>query len=370
MNEEETRIVTSTRGPDLALDGRVHCLEVIAGLEVGRRHVVGAQGATIGRTPPSTIVLADSEVSRAHCRIHLEGEQMVVVDPGSTNGTFVDGVRLTGAAVLPLGSILQVGRQILKHEWKTRAELLHADEADRDLEKASAYVQAMFPPPAAEGPIRADWVFQPSAKLGGDAFGYGQLSETQFVGYLIDVSGHGAGAALHSVSVMNILRQRALPNVDMTKPGEVLTALNAMFQMDSHAGMYFTIWYGVYDTVTRRLDFASGGHHPAFVVPADRAEAIPMRTRNPMIGAVPGRVYAADSATVPPGASIYLFSDGVFEIVTIDGVQWGLQDFLPLILEAPVEGVSECQRLFRAVTRASRPGGFDDDFSLVVMTFD
>lgn len=370
MDQEETRIVTGARTPDLALDGRVHCLESIAGLEVGRRHVVGPQGATIGRTPPSSIVLTDSEVSRSHCRILLEGEQMVVVDQGSTNGTFIDGARLTGPTVLPLGSILQVGHQILKHEWKTRSEILHADEADRDLEQASAYVQAMFPPPARQGPIRTDWVFQPSAKLGGDAFGYGALSDTQFVGYLIDVSGHGAGAALHSVTVMNILRQRALPNVDMTKPGEVLAALNAMFQMETHAGMYFTMWYGVYDTSTRRLDFASGGHHPAFLVPEDRSEAVAMRTRNPMIGAMPGRAYAADQITVPPGASIYLFSDGVFEIVTIDGLQWRLQDFLPLILEPPVEGVSECQRLFRAVTRASRPGGLDDDFSLVVMTFD
>jgi sigma-B regulation protein RsbU (phosphoserine phosphatase) len=95
-----------------------------------------------------------------------------------------------------------------------------------------------------------------------------------------------------------------------------------------------------------------------------------MRTKNGLIGAIPGKTYKADSITVPPGASIYLFSDGVFEIVTIDGLQWGLQDFLPLLRKPPIEGLTECQRLYREVAKTARPGGLDDDFSLLVMTFD
>jgi serine phosphatase RsbU (regulator of sigma subunit) len=327
-------------------------------------------GANIGRTPPAEIILADSEVSRAHCRLVLQGENLVVTDLNSTNGAFVDGFRVVGSAVLPVGGILQVGRQRLKHEWRTRREILQSEELDRDLEKANSYVQALLPPPLREGAIRADWFYQPSAKLGGDAFGYGALSDTRFVAYLIDVSGHGAGAAMHSVAVMNLLRQRALPNTNMSKPAQVLAALNAMFQMESHADMYFTMWYGVYDRISRRLDFASAGHHPGYLTPAGRGEAIAMRTRNGLIGANPETTYKADSVIVPAGASIYLFSDGVFEIVTIDGVQWRLQDFLPLILKPPVEGLTECQRLFGEVQSVARPGGLDDDFSLVVLTFD
>ncbi|MDR3511249.1 MAG: SpoIIE family protein phosphatase, partial [Caulobacteraceae bacterium] len=218
--------------------------------------------------------------------------------------------------------------------------------------------------------IRADWRYEPCAKLGGDAFGYGWLSDHQFIGYLIDVSGHGAGAALHSVAVMNLLRQRALPNTDMAQPSEVLATLNAMFQMEHHAEMYFTMWYGVFDTTTRRLDFACAGHHAAYLTSPGSEEAIPLRTRNGMIGGMPNTTYKSDSTTVPPGASVYLFSDGVFEIVTIDGVQWSLQDFLPLIVKPRADGLTECQRLFRDVTSVARPGGLDDDFSLVVFEFE
>jgi serine phosphatase RsbU (regulator of sigma subunit) len=323
----------------------------------------------IGRAPPSEIILADSEISRGHCRVALQGDDLVVTDLNSTNGTFVDGSRVLEPTHVPVGAVVQLGRQILKHEWRTRREILQSEEFDRDLDKANSYIQALLPPPLTEGAIVADWRYEPCAKLGGDAFGYGWLSDHQFAAYLIDVSGHGAGAALHSVAVMNLLRQRALPNVDMSRPSEVLSTLNAMFQMEHHAEMYFTMWYGVYDTRSRQLDFACAGHHPAYLVSAERDEATPLRARNGMIGAVPQMAYRSESATVPPGASVYLFSDGAFEIVTADGREWSLQDFLPLIVQRPVAGLSECERLFREVTGAARPGGFDDDFSLVVLTF-
>lgn len=351
------------------LDDRVHCLEGVEGLAVGRRHPVGSAGLTIGRTPPADLVLGDSEVSRNHCRITLQGEDLLVTDLNSTNGTRVNGVRIAQPTVLPVGGVLQAGRQTFKHEWLTGAQLQKSAELDRDLQIACSYVLALLPPPLRDGPIRADWVYRPCTQLGGDAFGYGQLSPTQFNGYLIDVSGHGAGAAMHSVAVMNLLRQRALPDTDMTRPAEVLRTLNQMFQMTDHADMYFTMWYGVYDTVTRRLDYASAGHHAAYVRSGGE-DLVPLKTRNGLIGAVPGKSYEAASTVLPPGASLYVFSDGVFEIVTKSGQQWGLADFLPLISAPPQPGLSESERLLRAVQDASRPGEFDDDFSLVVMTFD
>jgi hypothetical protein len=367
--DEQTRIMTVAGRLSLTSDERVHFLELVHGLD-GRRYVVDAVGATLGRRAPADIVLADSEISRAHCRLAVRDGELWVRDLGSTNGTFVNGERLGGAVVLPVGGILQVGAQLLKHECRSRREYVESDALDRDLSTASAYVDALLPPKILEGPIRADWWFKPSTKLGGDAFGYAPLPDGRFAAYLMDVSGHGAAAAMHSVAVMNVLRQRALPDTDMAQPAAVLRALNEMFQMERHAEMYFTLWYGVFDPESRRLDYACAGHHAAYMAPADRSGIIPLRTRNPMIGAVSGRSFLSDSVEVPAGASLYVFSDGVFEIVTKDDQQWGLQDFLPLLLQPSAKGVSEGERLFDEVVRVARPGGLDDDFSLVVLTFD
>jgi hypothetical protein len=370
VDDEFTQIVTLARDAELATDDRLHCLEYTDGIEIGRRFVIGPVGVRIGRTPPSDVIMTDSQVSRSHCTVIPRDGKLVVTDLKSTNGTFVDGVRLTEPTVLPVGSILQVGGRLFKHEWRTRSEIAQSEELERELRRAASYVQALLPTPVHEGPIRADWLYHPSARLGGDAFGYGALGEDHHVCYLIDVAGHGTGAAMHGVAVMNQLRQLALPNTDMTDPAQVLATLNSLFQMDGHDGLYFTMWYGVYSTRTRRLDYASAGHHPAYLIPTDRSEMVPLRTRNGIIGAMPEMRYRADTAEVPPGAALYLFSDGVFEIVTRDGEEWGLQDFLPSLAKQPVDGLTESQRLFREVREKSRPGGLDDDFSLVVMTYD
>ncbi len=368
--EEQTRIGSMGRDALSLPEQRVHYLQVAEGLEIGKRFVIDAAGVVIGRAPPAAIVLLDSEVSRSHCRVELKGDQMVVTDLNSTNGVYVDGVRISQPTILPIGGVLQVGRQSLKHDSRSSTDLAQRQELDRDLERANAYVQALLPAPVRDGPVRVDWVYLPSAKLGGDAFGYGELQPGVFVGYLVDVSGHGAGAAMHAASLLNVLRRRALPETDMREPAQVLKALNAMFPMDSCAGMYFTIWYGVYDTHTRRLAYASGGHHAAFLVPADRASASELRTRNALIGAMPEANYVSAETTAPPGSVLYVFSDGVFEITTKAGQQWRLEDFTPAILAMPQPGLPEPQRLFQAVQATAQPGGFDDDFSMVVFTFE
>jgi serine phosphatase RsbU (regulator of sigma subunit) len=367
---EETQIVTSAGELDLISGDRLHCLELALGNEIESRFVVGPLGVKIGRTAPADIVIADSDVSRSHCMVVLKDDQLYVSDPGSTNGTYVDGTRISEVTILPVGSVLQVGKRILKHEWRTRSEIAHSAEIDRELERAASYVKALLPPKRSEGPILVDWIYQPSAKLGGDAFGYGVLADHLYVGYLIDVAGHGAGAAMHAVAIMNQLRQRSLPNTDMTQPELVLSTLNELFQMDDHAGLYFTIWYGVYDARSRVLTYASGGHHPAYLVPPDKNSATALQTRNVMLGAMPAMSFKQASVDVPPGASVYIFSDGVYEIIDKGGKQWGIDDFVALILDTSDDGQSESQRLYETVNRQAQPSTLDDDFSLVVMTFE
>jgi len=194
--------------------------------------------------------------------------------------------------------------------------------------------------------VLAEWRFVPSTQLGGDAFGYYWLNPDTFVFYLLDVSGHGVGSAMHSVTVLNVLRQRALPHVDFEDPATVLSSLNGRFQMDSHHGMFFTMWYGVYRPSERTLTYASAGHHEAYLVLPEKSSARPLGMPALMIGAMPDSVYLAEQTTVPAGSHLYLFSDGVFEIVTASGDRWTKGDFEPLLLEPAVPGKSESDRLW------------------------
>jgi len=370
VEPERTQFIPLSAILSSAADDRRHCLELVGGGGIGRRYPVGPAEIVCGRTAPVDIVVDEAGVSRRHCAIMLVGPDLVVTDLGSTNGTYIDGVRIDRATLLRVGGIVRIGSYSFKHELLTPAQLRKSVELERELAAAYGYVEALLPPALETGSITANWVYQPSTRLGGDVFGYGYLADTLFSCYLVDVSGHGAGAAMHGVAVMNALRQRALPGTEMANPAKVLETLNAIFQMDRHADMFFTAWYGVFDTATRTMTYASAGHHPAFAVAPDRSATFAMRTRNALIGAMPGKTYRADAVVLPPGASVYLFSDGVFEIVTAEGREWGLADFLPLLTAPPEAGVTESARLYRTVCAASRSTVLDDDFSLVVLTFD
>ncbi|MCF6278540.1 MAG: FHA domain-containing protein, partial [Anaerolineales bacterium] len=68
---------------------------------------------TIGRDPSNSISINDSEVSRNHARMNLQGGKFVLEDLGSTNGTMVNGKRITGPHVLKPGEMISFGEQIV-----------------------------------------------------------------------------------------------------------------------------------------------------------------------------------------------------------------------------------------------------------------
>ncbi len=69
--------------------------------------------AVIGRTLPDDTRLPDERISREHVEIGFDGKTWTVRDLGSTNGTFVGGVRVSGAAVTASSRVVRIGNTIL-----------------------------------------------------------------------------------------------------------------------------------------------------------------------------------------------------------------------------------------------------------------
>jgi len=81
----------------------------------GMRVVLGPEPITIGRLPESTIVVNDPNVSRRHAEIRRSGNDVVVVDLGSTNGTRVNGATIH-ERVLGDGDQIVIGTSVLRFE--------------------------------------------------------------------------------------------------------------------------------------------------------------------------------------------------------------------------------------------------------------
>lgn len=85
-------------------------LLVTEGALTGTRIQLGTTPVTIGRAEDSTLVVADDYVSTRHARFSPRGEQWLVEDLGSTNGTYLDREKVTGPTLVPTGVPVRIGK--------------------------------------------------------------------------------------------------------------------------------------------------------------------------------------------------------------------------------------------------------------------
>jgi PAS domain S-box-containing protein len=229
---------------------------------------------------------------------------------------------------------------------------------ENELSEAAGYVRSLLPSPLT-GSIESHWCYLPCSHLGGDGFGYHWLDADTLAVYLLDVSGHGVGSALLSISVLNVLRTQLLAATDFHDPSAVLEGLNRAFPMDRNNEKYFTIWYGVYHRPAQTLTFASGGHHAAILVSQGRASHL--KTHGAVIGVVPDLKYPSSRVKLDSPAVLYVFSDGVYEIARPDG-SWQTWEEFSQFLQDEVPPVETIVQRMREMHSAEE---FEDDFSLL-----
>ncbi|MBD1920579.1 SpoIIE family protein phosphatase [Microcoleus sp. FACHB-831] len=261
-----------------------------------------------------------------------------------------------GMRLHQLGRDLQIQKQLLEAE----------------LAEAADYVCSILPPPMTEPPVTIDSRFIPSRQLGGDGFDYYWLDRDHLAIYLLDVAGHGLRAALPSISVMNLLKSKALGKIDYYQPSDVLKGLNQTFQMTNRNDKYFTAWYGVYNPVKRTLVYSSGGHPPAVLISGKSAATTQvkrLKTPGLPIGMFPDTEYRDELCQVDSFSTLYIFSDGIYEINQPDDVIWGLDAFIELLAGCRNTAGSNIETILHSVQAVNPKDYFDDDLSLLEINF-
>ncbi len=268
----------------------------------------------------------------------------------------------------------------------TQALMSQKRRLEDELAEAATYVTSLLPkdtPADAKNCVSITSRFISSQELGGDCFDHYWLDPDYLVVYLLDVSGHGLGAALLSTSVLNVLRSQSLPGVNFYRPESVLRGLNEAFQMSKQNDKYFTIWYGVYNRTTHQLSYASAGHPPALLItprnsraPLSAKEVVLTQLRTPgmPIGMMPDSTYQWQRCNISRNSRLYVFSDGIYEICAASpppnnhATLLGLDGFVDLLT------ILESQRqlsLDTLIDEVSAFGGnqFEDDLSLLEIDF-
>ncbi|WP_019500679.1 SpoIIE family protein phosphatase [Pseudanabaena sp. PCC 6802] len=243
---------------------------------------------------------------------------------------------------------------------------------ESELNEAAEYVRSLLPKPLSST-VKIDSAFIPSSRLGGDCFDYYWLDENRMVIYLLDTSGHGVGAALLSISVLNLLRSKS-QTLDFGNPSAVMKELNQAFQMTQQGNRYFSMWYGVYHQADRRLVYANAGHSPAILISKDMNGSDRVQKLDSLsmpVGFFLRTEFLSAECHIPPGSKLYIFSDGIYEIKQSDGKLWGINRLIELMSEdASDPNVSGVERVVNYVQQANGSSRFRDDVSLLKVQFD
>jgi sigma-B regulation protein RsbU (phosphoserine phosphatase) len=262
-------------------------------------------------------------------------------------------------------------KYFIDSERKTAEKLAEKqNQLSKELSEAADYVTSLIPDAFTSDTVTTDWRFFPSSVLSGDSLGYHWIDENHFACYLVDVCGHGIGAALLSVSAINTLNTSAMADVDNKDPAQVLSGLNQIYAMESQGGKYFTMWYAVYDKTKHTLCYACAGHPPAILIQGDAKDNLEMELLGEGGGPITGfeSDYQSGCIELKNISQLYVFSDGIYELEMPDGHMLAHSEFAPMLLPNkgdPIKGLDQIIEMMKQVT--DKPT--DDDVSLLSFSF-
>ena len=235
--------------------------------------------------------------------------------------------------------------------------------------------QALLPPAEFEaGALRIAHAFHPCDDLAGDAVGIVPLTPDRLALYLLDVSGHGVGAALLSFTLTHLLSPAAggaLLTEDtgsgpvVVTPSRVAERLNRQFPMD-RTRQYFTLVYGVIDPITGRFDYVTAGHPSPIKLPSG---GVPFAVEGAglPIGMLDDAAYDDVTLTLDPGDRLYFYTDGVIEALDADEAEFGHVRLLDAIACQRNQPLRTGLEAVAAEVRAWCGGRLRDDVSLLAV---
>lgn len=244
-------------------------------------------------------------------------------------------------------------------------QLLENKQIEMQLKMAQAIQSRLLP---AEPPVLAGYDIAgtclPTYEIGGDYYDFIQLPQEQWGLVVADVSGEGIPAAM----IMAIFR--ALLRTHARAGGETAVIAQTMNRLlpDFTGGIDFvTAVFGVLVPDSGQFTYTNCGHNPPLLLRADgRVETL--RQGGPLLSILLGAVYRAAQVTLQVGDLLVLYTDGVVEVMSKEGEEFGLarlQAVLHAAHSLPAQAIIE--RIIQATQLFSGAANYRDDFTCMVV---
>ena len=153
-----------------------------------------------------------------------------------------------------------------------------------------------------------------------------------------DVSGKGVPASLFMMVSRIMLRIMAKNLKDVQK---TFSAANFALARRNRLNMFVTVWMGIIDLRTGRIEFASAGHNPPVVRHSDGSvEFVPSKS-GLVMAAMEHTVYEAQTFDLKSGDTLFMYTDGVTEATNNNDELFGDQRLLSSVKKGGDLGTSK-----------------------------
>ncbi len=204
--------------------------------------------------------------------------------------------------------------------------------------------------------------YTPAQEVGGDFYDFITL-DTDRTGVVIgDVSGKGVPAALYMAKLGSDLRTLAFTESD---PSAALGRLNDMLAGRSRRGMFATLLYMELDSGKNGILICNAGHLPAIIKKRGGEVVKISAAGGAPLGILQGMVFRQEAASLDPGDTVILYTDGIVEAMNAKNELYGYNRLEALVRIAPSEPDKLKSAIIEDVNRFTGLTSQHDDMTLV-----
>lgn len=258
---------------------------------------------------------------------------------------------------------VEVFRNVTR-ERKLELELINKNrKMSDDLEFSKRLQQKILPKKGQIQNIKLDYIYKPSETLGGDMFDIYEIDKENVGIYISDVVGNGVSASLMTMFIRQTMR---LMTDDPTRPSAALQELHKRFlDLDLEAEYYFTIFYGILNTKTKKFKYVNAGHNCMpirYNIKRDVIEAIENKGF-PISSLLSEISFEEKEVQIYSGDKLLFYTDGVTEARDYSGREFGLKRLINTIKENP----EQILELIEETIFEYSFGEIADDFALLLL---
>lgn len=197
----------------------------------------------------------------------------------------------------------------------------------------------------------------PAKEVGGDLYGYLLIGDDLYfcVG---DVSGKGVPASLFMAQATRLFRTLAAQKM---MPAEIATRMNDALTENNERGMFVTMFLGLVNLESGRLDFCNAGHNPPVIYDQVKLGSFIEMESNAPIGLWPDLEYVGESIENIKGKPLFVYTDGLNEAENPNQEQFGDERMLEFLHHAHFKNAEDLVETLKAEVERFRDGADPND---------